>query len=209
MGRRVSAGRAGRRRRAPRTRRAGAKGRGLRPRTVLDLAAEVDVGADDLRELVGEVVLAAAVVRLDARADVRRRDRHDREHHPVRAGKLGVEPEGLDVLVGDGPENLVDALRGEDLGGLERAGLSARAEAGAAEGVGVPALNDNGRACGSSPACAPRAPGGGRRGRRAPCTLRRSSRPRLGRTAAAAASRGTASCPCRRRRRPEGATWGS
>mmetsp|Transcript_600 Transcript_600/g.1255 ORF Transcript_600/g.1255 Transcript_600/m.1255 type:complete len:250 (+) Transcript_600:3920-4669(+) len=83
-----------------------------RRQPALQLVAEGVVGLDDVAELEGDVVLAARPpVRHDRRPHVRRRHRHHRDHHPVRAGEAGVEAEVLAVLVRNALQNLQRLLR--------------------------------------------------------------------------------------------------
>ena len=70
------------------------------------------VGADNVLELDGEIVLAACVrrVHLDGRAHVRRGNGDDGEHHPVGPRVVRVEAQTLRVLVADALENRVRTL---------------------------------------------------------------------------------------------------
>ena len=88
----------------------------VRRRTLLLHPGEVRTGADDVGQLVGEVVLAHAAAKLGhTRAHLRRRHGQHGKHHPVGLRKLLREAQGGHVL---GRHLLQDRVH---LGGRERA----------------------------------------------------------------------------------------
>lgn len=89
----------------------------VRGRTLLLELAQARVGADDLGELVRQVVLAAhrASVDRDGRAHGRWRDGEDREDHPRRVRLGRREAHGDEVVVRDLAEERVGVRRRERL----------------------------------------------------------------------------------------------
>ena len=76
---------------------------------------ELVVGLEDVRELVGQIVLVLGRAEHDdSRADAERRHRQARYEHPIRAGELGVHPQDVALLLVDLLEDLVSPLRRQD-----------------------------------------------------------------------------------------------
>jgi hypothetical protein len=84
---------------------------GLLLSILLDLLLKVLVGLDDIDQLLRQIVLGSLIVVLENRgADLRRRDRKNGTHHPVRPAPETAKPHEVYILVADAAEKAIDIL---------------------------------------------------------------------------------------------------
>ena len=85
----------------------------------VNLLLQCNIGLDDIKQLVRQVILRALIVVLNnARSDLRRRDGKNRADHPVGATPIARKSEEIDVLIGDAPKETKHILNFQNLARL-------------------------------------------------------------------------------------------
>ena len=88
-------------------------------RICVNLLFQCNIGLDDIKQLVSQVILGALIVVLNnARSDLRRRDGKNRADHPVGAAPIARKSEEIDILVCNTPKETKHILNFQNLARL-------------------------------------------------------------------------------------------